>query len=501
MRGFFYALHIHFRAFILNRVRPKGRKKNYQRLLATNIAILILGSFFIIILSSMYVFLENKSNKAREIDKLRDKTVSAVSRTQNLLDTVEITVKLLDEWIQSNPDADPRYDRDFNGLVETFREDTERKIDLRMVTNEGGLYYLPSNSKEPLADVSDREYFQAQKTLEPRTLYFSAPVQSRVTNTWNIPVSFKLRENKFGIVCIFAALELSMLDEIYADILFHDNRSVTIVRSDGLVLAHSPYNKPIVGSKIPFSPKKEGFEIIPIYAPSKESQLACYQALDGLPVYILVSQSFSKTRTAWIISLLRKIAIAVAILLGFLFLNIRQILLLRNNNEVQNKLEQSAHIDSLTEMKNRRYFFERFAEEIDRAKRTNNPIVLLVADIDHFKYVNDTFGHPEGDRILKQIARTIENNVRNVDIAGRVGGEEFAVLLTDTGLESGIEVAERIRAAAAFITIDTWQGGLSVGVAEWKGGGESIDLLYKRADDALYAAKGGGRNRVVVASA
>ena len=136
---------------------------------------------------------------------------------------------------------------------------------------------------------------------------------------------------------------------------------------------------------------------------------------------------------------------------------------------------------------------------MERAKRLKNPVTLAIADIDHFKAVNDEYGHPAGDQALKEIAAIIDANVRAADIAGRIGGEEFAILFTDTSLAVAAEAAERIREATQGVSVENWKAGISVGLAQWRGEGESINGLLKRADDALYVAKNAGRNRVIAA--
>ena len=145
-------------------------------------------------------------------------------------------------------------------------------------------------------------------------------------------------------------------------------------------------------------------------------------------------------------------------------------------------------------------FLERVENEMQRSRRNGERLTLLIADIDYFKSVNDTYGHPAGDAVLREIAKVIGASVRNTDHCGRLGGEEFGILLVGTGLEGALDTAERMRAAVAEVTYNSWHAGLSIGVAEWKTNAEDMDFLMKRADSALYDAKNGGRNRVVAAS-
>ena len=176
------------------------------------------------------------------------------------------------------------------------------------------------------------------------------------------------------------------------------------------------------------------------------------------------------------------------------------------------RLLRSGFTDVLTGWNNRRYLNVRLGEELARARRDGTQLVCLMLDIDHFKRVNDTFGHAAGDAVLKELAQRIESQVRASDVAARFGGEEFVVLLPDTNVNDAEKLAERIRAAISESAIDLPCGEsititASIGIAEvaperhereLKTLGES---LIARADVALYAAKSAGRDRIIVEAA
>ena len=133
----------------------------------------------------------------------------------------------------------------------------------------------------------------------------------------------------------------------------------------------------------------------------------------------------------------------------------------------------------------------------------DKPVSLLMIDIDHFKAVNDRYGHTVGDRVLREIAERIGYNVRGFDLAARYGGEEFVVVMPDTSVEVALAVADRLREKIAEVPVATTGAAeelgvtVSIGVAETRGKEESFESLLRRADEALYRAKGEGRNRVV----
>jgi diguanylate cyclase (GGDEF)-like protein/PAS domain S-box-containing protein len=166
------------------------------------------------------------------------------------------------------------------------------------------------------------------------------------------------------------------------------------------------------------------------------------------------------------------------------------------------QLQELATIDELTGLNNRRQFFMLAEHEWGRAKRYRTPLAAVMMDVDHFKKINDTHGHAAGDEVLRAIARCCLENLRELDVVGRYGGEEFAILLVDTGALEAREIADRIRACIADTPVQTMRGLLevtvSMGVAE-TGHVSNLTALLDRADAALYVAKDSGRNYVAVA--
>ncbi|ARJ66252.1 hypothetical protein WV31_11580 [Magnetospirillum sp. ME-1] len=173
-----------------------------------------------------------------------------------------------------------------------------------------------------------------------------------------------------------------------------------------------------------------------------------------------------------------------------------------DRKRMEAELRRLATTDVLTGAFNRRHFMELAGAELDRARRHQRPMVALMLDIDHFKRINDTFGHPVGDIAIKALAATCAHEIRHEDVLGRMGGEEFAIVLTETDQDGALLVAERLRLAIAAIKIPTDQGDVvftaSIGLAERLEGDSTIDAMLSRADMALYAAKRSGRNRVAV---
>ncbi|MCP9494162.1 MAG: diguanylate cyclase [Pyrinomonadaceae bacterium MAG19_C2-C3] len=163
-------------------------------------------------------------------------------------------------------------------------------------------------------------------------------------------------------------------------------------------------------------------------------------------------------------------------------------------------VEEAAFTDHLTGLANRRRFERQLTREISRTRRYNRPFCLLLIDIDRFKQVNDTHGHAVGDEALRRLAEVLQAGTRGIDTAARVGGEEFAVILPETDMHSGGEVAERLRQAISEMEVpEAGQITASIGIAEFPDSTPNGDDLYDAADTALYEAKNQGRNRVVLA--
>jgi diguanylate cyclase (GGDEF)-like protein len=174
-----------------------------------------------------------------------------------------------------------------------------------------------------------------------------------------------------------------------------------------------------------------------------------------------------------------------------------------DNARLHRIVERQALVDGLTGLANRRQCEETLASELARLERFGGPLALVVADLDWFKDVNDRYGHPSGDAVLHEFAQLLNETVRDVDLAGRWGGEEFLLILPGTDLAGGAQVAERVRLALAGRIVLSADGSpipvtASFGVAATPPASTAAEL-FSAADAALYEAKRNGKNRVEVA--
>ncbi len=174
---------------------------------------------------------------------------------------------------------------------------------------------------------------------------------------------------------------------------------------------------------------------------------------------------------------------------------------IEERTKVQTELERIVTLDPLTELKNRRHFFELVQREMERSQRYSRPLSMIMLDIDHFKMVNDQFGHLVGDKVIVEVSIRILKTLRKVDVACRYGGEEFAILLPETPLDQAMMVANRLWRIISKLPAVSSELKISItasfGVASYEGGGSMTpDTLLDRADQALYIAKNNGRNQV-----
>lgn len=185
------------------------------------------------------------------------------------------------------------------------------------------------------------------------------------------------------------------------------------------------------------------------------------------------------------------------IMLARLRSNARMLFLYRELADTNRRLEELVVTDSLTGVYNHKHIIERLAEEVEKTSRYQRSLAVLMLDLDHFKVVNDTYGHQVGDQVLVAFADLVRETARNCDIVGRYGGEEFFVILPDSGLEGAVRFGNRLREKLLELRFEDWpelRVSVSGGVAEWTGGGHL--LLIKQVDHLLYRAKENGRNRI-----
>jgi diguanylate cyclase (GGDEF)-like protein len=283
-------------------------------------------------------------------------------------------------------------------------------------------------------------------------------------------------------------------------------RSVYLVNSGGLIMVHP--DQSMIEKKTIFDLEglsAIGLEILKSKADSLTHEFdrngrhmfLAARYFEGFDWYLIVEQDESENIRDIRSVMFTNLGVGVLVTIFIIVIVILAV------NHFQGRLEFLATVDELTGVSNRRRFLAVLKSEAGRAVRYNRPLSLLMIDVDHFKVINDSHGHQAGDRALVQLSRTIEGSLRESDLLGRLGGEEFGVVLPEQDREEAVRVAERIRAAVAALALDletgAWPMTVSLGVATMRGQSTDIEDLLQRADQALYQAKDLGRNRVEAA--
>lgn len=380
----------------------------------------------------------------------------------------------------------------------------------------------------PNISVADRDYFQQLRANPEQGTLVTRPFKSRVHGEIIIGLARALRDRdgRFRGVAL-AAVSPEAFDLLSALPNLPSDSAISIHRNDGINLFRAPLipeltGQDMVGSPV-FSPTTDmhphGITLSDQDANTKDGtdRLLAYRRLDQWPLVIVVSIPRAQIVGAWQRDWGRNALLVGLALIGFFWLTTivqrqatgrleAELALsrqeLQHRTIVEAELRRWATTDVLTGIANRRHFMVCAEREWERADRYGRPISVAIFDVDWFKRVNDGFGHAAGDDALRIIVQTTSAGLRETDLLGRLGGEEFGLLLPETDLKGAAELAERLRAAVAGICFQV-QGQqvplhISVGVATHDDE-PTLDALIANADRALYCAKNEGRNRVVLA--
>ena len=277
-----------------------------------------------------------------------------------------------------------------------------------------------------------------------------------------------------------------------------------------MVLSHTPYLQSLIGNNVSdsanfkneFGVKNRGTFLAGAALSDPVPHLTSYERLSRYPVSVLVTQGLEDTLAPFYQrrnAVLAAMAFLSLVVIAFTFLLDRA---LSARHSAEHEMRLLAMTDSLTGAMSRRAFMDAIERELRRARRYGRPLALLTLDIDHFKQVNDIYGHAAGDAVLRECAAAARRALRAEDHFGRIGGEEFCAILPEVSLESAKVVADRLRRAIAEYRVVS-EGKeiavtVSVGLTAMLADEDQLAPILQRADRALYLAKSRGRNRVEV---
>ena len=473
----------------------------YSRLLKITIGFILVAAllFTFLVISraqgNRAFFIDNQTARLKTLNQL------AAASMKDYFGKIELSLKTADFWLYSNPESDPRFDVDFINLVEMFEVDIAGNVDYRLVSKNGGLFYIPSKSSEPLSDVSDRRYYKVQQTPATRGFFISDPVISRVTGKWGIPISYPLESENAGISVIFAAVEVPTLERVLASYQMKQDGVIFLVRADGLVMATAPFDENLIGKSISDLVLWKDFITninAPLYSETAEidgvNRFIASTRIAGYPIYVVSSCSVEGVLAPWFQTLPSAAFIVATLMLLCSVLVALTHRLVKRLDSAMHEIKILSNTDSLTGLSNRRYFNDQLQQEILRMERYGGVSTLVMLDIDHFKRINDAHGHETGDGVLRTLSASLLQNIRETDRLARWGGEEFVVLFIEADLSQALPRLEAIRMGLQEIEFDkVGKVTCSFGAAEFHPGDTAAGFL-DRADQLMYLSKEKGRN-------
>ena len=416
--------------------------------------------------------------------------------------------------------------RDDQSILDHIAREDSRHPDalgFRIFGPDGRLLYGVSNIVNRDGDMSQREDFIQIRDTPKTELIVTPPVKGPVSQEWLIGVARRINnpDGSFG-GAIYSALPIRHLQQIFSVLNLGPGGSVALYHTSFLLAARYPELR--VGTStisdqlraiiVSGVPSANFHNVSPVDGVERTGRV---QKVGELPYYVSLALADKDWLEEWRQSRTQLILLS-AVLIGIVLLGMaiihrvlshwkRSMVALAESQEhsraqtaLEEKLRELSRTDSMTGLLNRMAFIEAGESEFLRGKRFGSSAALLMLDIDHFKQVNDQYGHEAGDCALASFANVLKKMARTIDVPARFGGEEFVVLLVGTNLSGAAEMAERIREAVSQIVVihrgREFGFTVSIGVTAFENEDENFSEVIRRADQAMYRAKELGRNRV-----
>lgn len=448
-------------------------------------------------------------------DLRQDGWDKAEQTSRNLLQVIERdiarNVELIDLTllaVQDNLRAPglAKLDASMRQLVLFDRAATAKDLGVLFVLDENGDIVEDAAVSPPRkGNYADRDYFQAHKANLHLGLFIGRPIVSRLTGERMVNFTRRIdkSDGSFGGL-VLGSLKLTYFGRLFDQIGLGGDGAINLYLKDGTRITRHPFLEADVGVNIAGSRTFDRFAregagtFVEISVRDGVRRLYTFTRVGELPLILNVALSVDQVEARW----RTKAAVIGSVVLVLCGLTVGLSMLfgreLRRRTAMQAELARLSETDTLTGLANRRRFEKAYARACADAGRTGRPLTVLVVDADHFKRYNDRYGHAVGDEVLKALARCLSASVhRPEDLACRVGGEEFVLLLPDTDTTGAQRVAKAVHAQIAILAVEAagiGPGGITVSIGSATG---TVDArsLYARADAALYEAKAGGRNQ------
>lgn len=504
---------------------PSGR---LDRLEQKKRPIFVAAVGFMVAISITLIGLEALSRARAYSDQLEEGRVAAANTARAAAEHANATMDLaatilsgIVERVETDGSGSKAWPRLHAHLITRVQETPA--LQGLFVYDETGAWAATSLAKvENGFNNADRDYFQFHHTHASRALRVGAPIRSRSSGSWILPVSRRLEhpDGSFAGVAL-ATIKVSHFQQYYDGFELGAGGAMLIALTDGTLLTRRPFIKDSVGSSIAHGPvmglmrkgPSNGTAMLVSKLDGIE-RLYSYRKLDNYPLLVAAALAKDDIFAVWRFETWRDALVLLAMLAVLLYGGSRLLrqVVIRDRMEIEMRrlqeklavtvaeLGRLANTDALTGLKNRRFLDERIEAEFARAARDQSAVALIMIDIDFFKRYNDLYGHPGGDGCLRLVSHTIAQlSHRPGDVTARFGGEEFAVLLPHTDMAGALAVAKKM--CEAIIALGAPHGASERGIVTISAGafalvpepGQTALDLIEAADRGLYAAKTAGR--------
>jgi signal transduction histidine kinase len=328
-----------------------GVRPQPQALQFLLVALILLAMGAVIISISFTAARQRESVIESQEEALRLLAGTTSAEIDDIFDEISFTFSTLDTWILSHPAEDPRFSSELASYADAFRRSVGGLVDIRLISASGGLYYLPSASRTPLADVSDRPYFRVQLDPATRGLVIGDTFKSRLTGEWGIPVSYPLSSRGSGMAVILAVIDMAKLLDSFEDVRPSANGSVLLLKEDGIVLARTPFEDAYIGARLPLPGQlmtdrygqNSGALVSPERGPDGVDRTFAFRRIPNLGLVVAVSVENAKMLAGWRSTLPGLVLGGALLVLLICLMAARLFLILRDLGRARKSLEENVH--------------------------------------------------------------------------------------------------------------------------------------------------------------
>ncbi|OMH32099.1 sensor domain-containing diguanylate cyclase [Motiliproteus sp. MSK22-1] len=492
----------------------KLRQAILERLSQRTLLLGILLSLAVLVSSALYLYEKRQSILAEEIQNANRFNSLLLEQTARIYDSVDLLLRATVTKLEDGRFLANNTERGLYELLNSYITGMPHIKALSVLDSTGNPLATTFRYPTSRPNFSERGYFRTLKNDPSLGMYIDVPVRRRSNeNQWLLNVARRLpaHDGSFGGVVV-VSLVPEYFSSFYDSLKLEEGSYVSLLREDSTLLMRHPAKDESIGKVFGRNPAIQPFlkQRLPqtslrMYSHiSKTNVLVNCRFAKIHPIYVCASTMENSLLGDWKRDLISIGAISslICVIIMTLFILLSKQLQSREAMAAElvqknRDLDLLSKTDHLTGIANRNFIETRIKELISNSKRYERPFSVILIDIDHFKSINDTYGHSVGDRVLIEFSNTLSKRIRDTDLAGRWGGEEFLIICNESDSNGATQLAEELRSV-----IENNNFGLqapvtsSFGVSQYRQN-ERSEELFRRVDELLYTAKDSGRNRVV----